>query len=980
MRIPKVGSTFLVVLFWQCAGGWVISAPHFSTRVWQVKDGLPQNQVRAILQSRDGYIWVATNDGLARFDGTRFTVFNRENTPALRSNIFTGLHEDRAGNLWISSDGGLIRYCQGQFASLTTADGLLSDYVGKVTEAQDGTLYIVAGNSLQLLRDGKIGPALDLNLPPRTTIRQVRVTRSGEVWLATGGGAVQIRGSLVRHYTGRDGLISENLNAVLEDRQGNLWFGSVGKGLIQWREGKFVTWPIKQEGPGNIVYGLAEDDAGRIWAGTHGGLYRWDGAGLTGLTRKEGLSSDFVTTLSVDREGNLWVGTDGGGLIRVRDAGVRVFSSRDGLAGDSVRSIVEDERKGIWIASWFSDHLNLYRDGMFQAVGKGEPLLKNGVRAMLVDRQGTLWLAVAANRLVSLRNGQFIDHSMSEEGLLSPIFALAEDEKGRLWLGRSDGLALYENGKTVNRTADLGLPAPGVRVIVRSRAGGLWVGTESGVLRVRDDGIQLYAQREGLPYPFVSGLYEDRDGVLWVGTRGGGLSRLRNDRFTNFTMRDGLPSDAVYQMIEDDQGDLWCGSSRGIFRVNRGELNQVAEGKGRRLNSVLYGHTEDMLTSVHFGTHPSACRTRDGMLWFPTISGIVVIEPEKLRLNTIPPAVAIELLSIDKQYFDIRSGIIAPPGRGEVEIQYTGLSFIAPERVSFRYRLEGFKQEWVEAGARRTAWYTNLPPGDYTFRVIAGNNDGVWSETDATIRFTLRHHFYETWWFYTACALLVGGLGWLVHRQRVRQMQARHAVVMAERNRIAREIHDTLAQEVAGLLAQLHVIKTLLPISAASAAKHLDRAVELARTGMADARRLVLDLRHQALENDDLAAAVGNFLDQLATGDRPRINYQVKGAPRRLAGDQENNLLRIGQESVANAVRHSGAEAIDVSLVFEPRQVELRVRDNGRGFDVEAASQGHGGHYGLLGIRERAAQIGGELTLSSSPGQGTEVKVRVRTS
>lgn len=980
MHLSRLFSTFLVILLWPIAGARVLSSPHFSTRVWQVKDGLPQNQVRAIVQSRDGYIWVATNDGLARFDGTRFVIFNRDNTAALRSNIFTGFHEDRTGTLWISSDGGLIGYREGRFTSYTTANGLASDYVVSVAEGREGELYIAAANVLHVMREGKIHRVAEVALTANTSIRRIRVGRTGEIWLATSRGAVRIRGVDVRLYASADGLSSENLNAVIEDRQGNLWFGTIGRGLVQWNGQKFINYPIKPNAPENIVYTVAEDATGGIWAGTHGGLYRLTKGRWSGLGREDGLPSDFVTALAGDREGNLWVGTDGGGMARVREAGVRVYGSRDGLAGDSVRSIVEDEQNGVWIASWFSDHLTVYRDGKFSPVGRGEPLLRNGVRAMLFDRRGILWLAVAGNQLVSLRGGRFLNHSLRGEGQSPPIFALAEDHEGQLWLGRTDGLMRYQDGQMIDRTAGLGLPAPGIRVIIRRRDGGLWVGSESGLLLVRGGEIQVYTPREGLPYPFVTGLYEDREGVLWVGTRGGGLSRFKDGRFTNFTMKDGLPSDTIYQMLEDDQDNLWCGSSRGVFRVSRHDLNRCAENKGRRLDSVLYGHTEGMMTSVHFGTHPSVCKTKDGQLWFPTINGIVVIEPDKLRVNTLPPAVVIEQLSIDKQSFGMGSAIVAPPGRGEVEIQYAGLSFVTPERVAFRYQLEGFKQEWVEAGSRRTAWYTNLPPGDYTFRVIAGNNDGVWSETGAVIRFSLRPHFYQTWWFFTICVLIVGGLGWLIHRQRVRQMQLRHAMVMAERNRIAREIHDTLAQEVAGLLAQLHVIKTLLPISVVNAEKHLDRAVELARTGMADARRLVLDLRHQALEKDDLAAATGNFLAQLTTGDDLKINYHLKGVSRRLAGEQENNLLRICQESVANAVRHSGASAIDVSLIFEPRQVELRVRDNGRGFDADLASQGHGGHYGLLGIRERAAQIGGELTLSSSPGQGTEVRVRIKTS
>ncbi|MEO6726239.1 MAG: two-component regulator propeller domain-containing protein [Blastocatellia bacterium] len=961
------------------------SPDRLSIRVWRVKDGLPQNQVRAITQTRDGYVWAATYDGLTRFDGVRFVVFNRENTPALRSNIFTSLFEDRAGTLWIGSDGGLVRYLNGQFTSYTTVQGLVADTVTSVTETRDGTLYVAAGNVLHVMRDGKVGAVTELLLTAGQSIRQLCATRAGHLWLTTNAGAFRIGKDGIRRYTMKDGLSTENLNAVIEDQQGNIWFGTIGKGLIRWSRDKFEDYPIKTGLPDNIVYALAEDASGRLWAGTHAGLYNFDNSHLisnshpAGLTRSDGLPSDFVTALCTDHEGSLWVGTDGGGMARVRDSGVRVFTKSDGLAGDFVRSIVEDGDDAIHIASWFGDGISVLRDGRFSLVGARDPVLKNGVRAMLVDRSGTLWLATAGNQLVSLRRGIFKNHLQSASSPLPPIFSLAEDEQGQLWLGRSDGLWLFENGKLTSVVADSKIPISAVRVIIRSQAGGLWVGMDAGLLRYQNGSLRILTERDGLPYPFVSGLYEDADKTLWVGTRGGGLSRFKDGVFTTFTMKQGLPSDAVYQMLEDDRQNLWCGSSRGIFRVSRQELNQLAEGKINRLTSVSYGQTEGMQSSVHFGTHPSACRSRDGKLWFPTMNGLVMIEPDKLRFNAVAPPVRIEQALVDKQALGLAAEIIAPPGRGEVEIQYTGLSFVAPERVSFRYKLEGFHREWVDAGARRTAYFTNVPPGHYTFRVLAGNNDGVWNEAGAAIGLRLRPHFYQSWWFFAGCAMAMAAIGWLVHRQRLRQMQARHVAVMGERNRIARDIHDTLAQEVAGLLAQLHVIKTLLPTSPQQAGRHLERAVELARTGMADARRLVLDLRHQALEHDDLATALENFIAQASGDDAPKISYSVKGTSRRLADDQENNLLRIGQESVNNALRHAQARRIEVNLSFESKQVELSVRDDGCGFDLEINAQGFGGHYGLLGIRERAAQIGGELSLSSTPETGTEIKVRVKT-
>ena len=982
--IPKSVNRTTILLLILFAMTGLAAAPEpsgaqLSIRSWRVEDGLPQDQVRAICQTRLGYVWLATFDGLARFDGVRFVIFNRANTPELRSNIFTALYEAADGTLWIGSDGGLVRYRDGRFTSFTTAQGLAVDMVSSIAGTANGEVMIATRNQVQVLRDGTIQRAPIFSVPAHRSIRQVYVSRAGDLWIASNEGAVRIRGGQVRRFGAAEGLRTTNLLSVLEDQAGNFWFGTVGEGLICLRDGKAATYQIKPGQPDNIVYALTQDALGRLWVGTHGGLYQFKDGRFFRTSRESGLPSNFVIALYSDREANLWVGLDGGGIACVRESGVRTLTTRDGLAGDFVYSIVEDQQRNTWIASWFSDRLTRWQNGNLQAIGQGHPLLKGGVRVIWPSRQGGLWLGVAANRLVSYRQGRFVDHT-PDDVPLSPIFALSEDAEGHLWVGRQDGLFRWQDGKLLEIASLVNQRIPSVRIILNSRAGGLWVGTDYGLLRYRAGVLRSFTERDGLPYPFISGLYEDADGALWIGTRGGGLCRLKDDVLTTFTVKDGLPTDTIYQMLEDGQGNLWCGSSRGLFRVNRQELNQLAEGKRTRLSSVSYGHAAGMQSSVHFGTHPSACQTSDGKLWFPTLSGVLVIEPEKLRFNAIAPPVVIEQVAVDKKPFALEAEIVAAPGRGEVEIQYAGLSFVAPESVSFRYHLEGFPQDWVEAGARRTAFYTNLPPGQYTFRVQARNNDGVWNETGATLQLRLQPHFYQTWWFYACGVLAVAGLAWLIHYRRLQQMQVRHTLVMGERNRIARDIHDTLAQEVAGLLAQLHVVKTLLPTSGEKAGQHLERAVELARTGLADARRLVLDLRHQALEHDDLATALENFIAQVAAENAPRLKYQVKGAPRRLASEQENNLLRIGQESVNNALRHAQATVIEIQLSFETRQVELRVRDNGCGFDTAQKAQGFGGHYGLLGIRERAAQIGGELSLSSAPGIGTEIKVRLNTS
>ncbi len=353
-----------------------------------------------------------------------------------------------------------------------------------------------------------------------------------------------------------------------------------------------------------------------------------------------------------------------------------------------------------------------------------------------------------------------------------------------------------------------------------------------------------------------------------------------------------------------------------------------------------------------------------------------MVDADRIGPNPIPPPVTIEQVIVDKA--PIKAGEAAPPGAGDVEIHYTGLSLLAPEKVLFKYQLEGYDRNWVEARQRRVAFFTNLPPGEYRFRVIACNNDGVWNEAGASITFRLKPHFYQTYWFYGLCALAVAGLGWGLHNLKVSRVQAQHDAVLGERNRIAREIHDTFAQEIAGLLAQLHAIKMLFQFSPQSAEKHLDRACELASAGLASARHLVLDLRHQALEDQELPAALAHVVQQATAYADLQVDFSVSGDHRPLPGPTENNLLRIGQEAVTNAVKHACASRLRVQLSYEPRSITLRVKDDGCGFDPEAYRM-NGAHFGLLGLRERAAQLGGQLRLDSHPGEGTEVYLWVRT-
>jgi signal transduction histidine kinase/streptogramin lyase len=582
------------------------------------------------------------------------------------------------------------------------------------------------------------------------------------------------------------------------------------------------------------------------------------------------------------------------------------------------------------------DGLNLFRDGKFKIFTSADGLANDFVRSIYADRSGNLWIGTRGG-LTRLR-GEHFDVYTTANGLPNDFVG-----------------TIYEDGQ-----------------------GNIWVGTLGGLSKFKDEKFTNYTTREGLSSDVVTSLQEDADGALWVGTSGGGLNRLKQGKFVAYTTRNGLPDDVIYSILIDRRNNLWLSSNKGVFRVNKKDLEDFANGTIGSVTPVLYGTADGMITrECSGGGHPAAWRSADGKLWFATIRGLAMIDPEKMKLNDQPPPVAIEEIRVDDESISPAQIIELGPGKSRLDFYYTALSFVAPEKVRFKYKLEGFNSDWVDGGARRVAYYTNLPPGRYKFRVIASNNDGVWNYTGAVFDLYLKPHYYQTYWFYALCSLILAVIVWQLYRFRLKQVESQFAAVLAERNRIAREIHDNLAQEMLGISVQLEVVARTMPASAELARTHLDRVRLLVRHGIAEARRYVWDLRSQALDKNDLPSALSETARRLTTETGVQAEVEVGGTFRPLSSLIEGNLLRIGQEAINNAVRHAQARNILIKLRFEARRVQLSVRDDGQGFDYRESTNADAKHFGLLGMQERAVQIGGKLAIDSRTGKGTVVMVDV---
>ncbi|MCS6805273.1 MAG: sigma 54-interacting transcriptional regulator, partial [Blastocatellia bacterium] len=739
--------------------------------VWTTEDGLPQNSVTAILQSRDGYLWLGTFGGLVRFDGVKFTVFTAGNTKGLESERILTLYEDRHGVLWIGTEhGGLTRYAQGAFTTYRMKDGLPSDKVLSLSGGDNEILWIGTEDGLVRLQSGRFQTYTTNDGLPHREVLALHQDRQGTLWIGTRGGLSQLTAEGFRTYTSRDGLPSNMVNVIREGRDQSLWIGT-GNGVARLKDRAITRLSI----PGQPIGGsrsLHEDEEQTLWVGSHDGLVLVQ---KNGQTSRQAIAQ--VWAIFEDREKNLWVGTNGAGLHRWRKRQLITYTRAMGLAGDNLIPITEDGEGSIWIGAQ-CEGLSQFKDGRFTTYTDKLGLHNRCVRTLLTDRDGSVWIGTVGE-VAHFKDGVFTRYG-PEQGLANAfLWSLYRDRQGTLWVGTGGGgLYRFDNGRfTTFRVAD-GLVDNDVRFITEDREGNLWIGTVGGLSRFKDGIFTNYTTRDGLSHNFIRAIHEDADGTLWIGTYGGGLNRFKGGRFTPITTRNGLFDDTVSRILEDDRGNFWMSSNRGIFRVSRKELNEFAERTRRAIISVTYGVSDGMESSeCNGGGQPAGWKARDGKLWFPTIKGAVVVDPT--IINETPPLMGIERLEIDKQAVSLWSAITAPPGSGNLEIHYTGLSFVASEKVRFRYQLEGYEREWIDAGARRIAYYTNIPPGRYRFRVMAMNNDGVWSESSADVEFTLRPHFYQTRWFYVLIGAALAVMGWGGYRLRVKQLERRTRLLEA---------------------------------------------------------------------------------------------------------------------------------------------------------------------------------------------------------
>jgi signal transduction histidine kinase/ligand-binding sensor domain-containing protein len=942
--------------------------------VWLTRDGLPQEFVQAVAQTRDGYLWIGSLGGLVRFDGVRFTVFDRGNTPGLRDARILALCPSRDGSLWIGTasggvarlEGGIIR----PFEPASEGDDRSLKYVRSLHESADGSLWVgTSGGGLRRFREGR-RVASEEPASPGHTVTAVHEDRGGGLWFGTTEGLVRLEGGRLTRDGPGGALPHGFVYFIFEDRAGTLWVGTRG-GLTRIKDGVLTTLTRGNGFPADSARAMWEDRDGNLWVGTLGqGLLRMNGDRFAPLTSRDGLSNDHVTCLHEDREGNLWVGTQRG-LNRIKDVPFTSYTTRDGLSHDAINSVLRARDDSVWVGT-DGGGLDQIKDGRVRVFTARDGLGSDYIGPLFQARDGSVW--VGGDGYVSRIDGGRVETFRTDtSGERRFVSLLGEDGQGRLLVGAGDRpLMRFESSRLGPYDAAATDRGQYRFSLLRDRQGTLWFGTVEGLGRYQSGRYTLYTEKDGLPDDTVHSVYEDAEGTLWIATTAG-LARFRDGGFVSFAGPGGLGGGVVSQVLEDDAGSLWMNGRRGIVRVRKDDLAAYAEGRAAPIPFTVYG-VEDGMESADYSPsyiQSTGVKTADGRLWFATTKGVAVIDPRRLQPNRLPPPVVIERVLSDDDPVPLEPGARVGPGRKKFEFHYTALSFVSPEKVRFRYILEGLDHAWTAAHDRRTAYYTNLAPGHYRFRVAAANNDGVWNDEGASFEFELQPRFHQTRAFQALVLIALLLAGWTVHRLRLARMEARFATVMTERNRMARELHDSLAQGLAGIALHAGALRQAEPEMTEGASRHLSTIERLVQSSLAEAKGSVWDLQPESLRERDLAAALASMARELTADTTVRTALEVKGTPRRLGRQAERNVFRIGQEAVTNALKHSQSEQVDILLSFEDDRVELRVRDHGRGFDPAVAPAASG--FGLTSMRERAQQIGGRVTISSHPGRGTEV-------
>lgn len=962
------------------------ATPHFIIRSWFAEDGLPQNAVTAVVQTRDGYLWLGTYTGLVRFDGVRFVVFNDNNTPALKNNRITSLFEGVDGTLWIGHETGDVTcFKSGQFEAVPVRANWNGSKIFSIGADRTGDVWLMnAEGLLARARDGKV-----LAPPAGNAMAVIEMAsdRDGSLLVTRNGKVSRLEQDRMQPLDFPDEAVGSYVQGICPSADGGLWVAGGGR-VQKWKGNQWVLdfgvapWGLRS------LTSFLELSNGFLAGGTSDhGLFLISSNGVAlQISRTNGLSHDWVRSLCADREGNLWAGT-GTGLNMLRPGNAVAVAPPGDWQGCAVLSVTTARDGSLWVGTEGAGVYRLRDDAWTRFNPENSGLKNSFVWSVVEDDLDRIWAGTWGGGIYVCSATNFAAPPRLENfSLAAP--ALLPAQGGGLWIGTGAGLLRYESNRMENFGRNVGVESPEVRSVVETTNGIVWFGMYGGGLgRWQDGHVRQFRKSDGLGSDFVQCLHLETNGTLWIGTSGGGLSRLKEGKFTSVGVQHGLPNNVICHIEDDGRGNFWMSSYGGIFRVAKDELADCADGKRSSIYTLGYGTSDGLPTlECSGGMQPSGCRTADGRLWFPTSKGLVVLDPANVTTNLLPPPVVIEEFRVDGRVVtNSAAGLLhIPPGHQRFDFQYTALSFVSPERVRFRCRLEGLEGEWMDLGTRRAVNYNFVPPGDYVFRVTACNNDEVWNETGVQFAFHVLPHFWQTVWFrVVAIVVLVltasGGVWFDTRRRLHRKLERleRQQALERERARIARDIHDDLGASLTRI--------TMLSQVAHGAAHAPERAVASLDQIFGTARELTRALdeivwavnpKNDTIES--LAGYLGKFTQDYlrAAQIRCRLDVPMQLPAVVLTSEVRHNLFLAVKEALHNVVKHAGAKEVRVTLALANDSFTWEVEDDGRGFtwgNVRGGSDRLAGGNGLTNMRQRMADLGGKCEVRPTLGAGTRV-------
>ncbi|TAK65400.1 MAG: hypothetical protein EPO24_02590 [Bacteroidetes bacterium] len=960
----------------------------YKITTWGIDEGLPQNSVVAIMQTRDGFLWLGTYGGLARFDGVKFKVYNRSNTPAMLSDRVLCLLEDKKGTLWIGTeDGGVMTFREGMFSVFTTKDGIANNSVPDLVQDSSGSIWLSHdNNTITRYNNGMFTIYSFQDSVP--TKYYLSISPEGYLLYVSLDNILSYKKNT---FHSEQPLVFQDYKLALNcspvwDKQGYCWVATT-EGLFKF-QGNAVVKRYKLE-DGLTSYSIRMtllDSEDNLWIATDGDLLRFDGEFFTSFSSQDIISRNRIVSMFQDKEENLWLGTHTEGLICIQKTLFSVFTVREAGAINNITSISK-LHDGSIVYGVNCGGFNIINSSNTIEQHRFPYMFNECVWSALEDSKRTLWLGTWGGGLYTCNLneiGEPIRLAQEPRIHAAAVLSVVEDRNKTLWFGtHDDGLFHLSNDSVTHYSTANGLASNDVRAIVERRNGEFWIGTSNGLNKFSEGKFTAYTMNNGLSANSIRALYEDTSGVLWIGTYGRGLARFERGKFISFTTNEGMFDNLVSHILEDDYGFFWMGCNRGIFRVAKQELNDVAAGKRTTVSSISFGKDHGLHNvETNGGFQPNALKSSDGRLWFPTVAGVACINPADVRLNTTVLPVTIEKITVDQKEIPFSPALSVGPEQHIIVITYTAPSFIEPKNVRFRYMLSGYDKTWIDAETRREAYYTGLPGGEYTFTVLAANNDGVWNTVGASLVLTIIPPIWKTWWFMTLSVLLISGTAFglahsrYIHLRRAKQERetfSHHLMEQteAERKRIASELHDSIGQQLLIIMnmSELGMRKSKV---LEDAQKRFDDISSLSEVTVKQIREISHNLRPTEIDRFGVWQAIKTLAARVEETSSLRICLSFEQIDATFSKEAEMHIFRIVQESLNNVIKHSKATEVTITIFKKERSIHLTVTDNGKGF-METSEQG----LGLSSMHARARAIHAQLFIETSPGKGTQLHLIV---